>query len=425
MSILHTPLKTRTRKSLFQIPLRRPGGRRDGPLVSRKAESLDSPAREQAANLLLEWYRRARRRLPWRDSPSPYAVWVSEVMLQQTRVETVVPFYLRFLGRFPTIRDLALADIDLVLALWSGLGYYRRARSLHAGAREVLARHGGEFPRDLESALEIPGVGPYTAGAVLSIAYNLPAPVVDGNVERVLTRLLRIPGDPRGGALARRLRVIEAGFIPEGHASEFNQAVMELGATLCAPREPACPASPLAEICLARRHGDASRYPESARRPTSVPVMLHAALVRNGERCLIERVTRRGYLEGLWLFPFIEADGARESARMNPSPTPDPRLADSLSRKLGVRLRAAGLATRVRHAITFRRITVEVYRFEPRAPFHTHGGDGPLGGAAGGLRWSRLEELGKTLAVSSIVPKVLKSLGKELVNGEQKTGNGK
>jgi A/G-specific adenine glycosylase len=158
--------------------------------------------------LLLPWFEKERRKLPWRESPSPYSVWVSEIMLQQTRVDTVIPYYKRFLERFPSLDALAGAPLDDVLALWSGLGYYRRARSLHAGARAVAEKHGGEFPASVEDALEIPGVGPYTAGAILSIAYNLPVPIVDGNVERVLTRLFRIRGSPKDGATKKKLWTI-------------------------------------------------------------------------------------------------------------------------------------------------------------------------------------------------------------------------
>src|SRR5262245_41925451 len=199
--------------------------------------------------LLLPWYQKARRDLPWRRNPTPYSVWISEVMLQQTRVETVIPYYLRFLERFPTLLDLAKASLEEVLAAWSGLGYYRRARSLHAAARHIVKDAGGQFPPDLDRALQVPGVGPYTAGAVLSIAYNLPVPVVDGNVERVLARLLR-----RRAAPVRELQGILRASIPEGRASDFNQALMELGATLCSPRDPACGLCPLGEVCQARRH---------------------------------------------------------------------------------------------------------------------------------------------------------------------------
>ncbi|MBN1442113.1 MAG: A/G-specific adenine glycosylase, partial [Planctomycetes bacterium] len=201
------------------------------------------------ASRLLQWYGRRRRDLPWRRRADPYAVWLSEVMLQQTRVETVVEYYGRFLERFPTIDDLAAASEEQVLALWSGLGYYRRARSLLAGARQVVERHGGRFPRALADALSIPGVGPYTAAAILSIAYGEPHPVVDGNVERVITRLCRIPGNPRQAPAARRIREIAASWLPAGRSGDFNQAMMELGATVCTARAPRCDVCPVASWC--------------------------------------------------------------------------------------------------------------------------------------------------------------------------------
>jgi A/G-specific adenine glycosylase len=350
--------------------------------------------------LLLPWYRSARRRLPWRESPTPYSVWVSEVMLQQTRVEAVVPHYLRFLERFPAIADLAAADLDEVLALWSGLGYYRRARALHAGARAILEEHGGAFPRDIEGALALPGVGRYTAGAVLSIAYNLPVPVVDGNVERVLTRVLRMPGDPRAARNARRLREAAASAIPEGSASEFNQALMELGATVCRPASPECPVCPLGEICEGRRHGDAERYPESRRKERPVPVTLRAALVELGGRWLVERETERSYLRGLWVFPFVEAGGGgRREGTIHAADA----LRERLAARPGITLDGGSrLEGAVRHSITYRRITVEAFAFEVRKPAAAR----RAVARSADFRWARLEELGRSIPAPSLAVKI-------------------
>ncbi|MCS5628225.1 MAG: A/G-specific adenine glycosylase, partial [Planctomycetes bacterium] len=204
-----------------------------------------SPARMDISRPLLLWYEANRRELPWRSNPEPYRVWVSEIMLQQTRVETVIPYFERFLDRFPTPAALAEASEDEVLTLWSGLGYYRRARSLLEGAKAVVRDHEGVFPRSYEAALDIPGVGPYTAPAILSIAYGEPWPVLDGNVERVMTRILRLAENPRQVSTKKRLREIAGGWMPADKASSFNQAMMELGALICSPVSPDCPACPV------------------------------------------------------------------------------------------------------------------------------------------------------------------------------------
>ncbi len=315
-------------------------------------------------------------------------------MLQQTRVETAIPFYCRFLERFPRIEDLAGADLDEVLTLWSGLGYYRRARSLHEGAKIVLERHGGRFPLAVEEALEVPGVGPYTAGAILSIAHNLPEPVVDGNVERVLTRLFQISGNPKTGPIAKMLRGIARESIPKGRAADFNQALMELGATVCTALQPGCGKCPLAAICLAREHSVVDRYPTPAPRPVTVNVSLHAAVVRNQDEYLIERVTQGPCLRGLWLFPL-----ARGEAEAN---KPSVSLLERLRQCLGVSPRFTGPLGRVRHSITFRRIQIEIFCFELR------GSKGKS--SSEHLKWARLDLLGKSVPVSSVALKMARLL---------------
>jgi A/G-specific adenine glycosylase len=316
-------------------------------------------------------------------------------MLQQTRAEAVAPYYLRFLKRFPSLSALAAAPLDDVLASWSGLGYYRRARALHAGARAILDEHGGEFPREIEKALDVPGVGPYTAGAVLSIAYNLPVPVVDGNVERVLTRLLRMKGDPRAASNVRALRTAAATAIPEGAAAEFNQALMELGATICRPGRPECPACPLEAVCGARRHGEAARYPESARKPRAVRVSFHAAVVPLDGGYLLERETERSFLRGLWVFPFVEATGAGSGPR--------DALRARIAARLGIGLDGGvRLEGNVRHTIARRRITVEAFAFAALEPAVAR----RAVAESADFRWAQLDELGKSIAVPSLALKV-------------------
>lgn len=343
------------------------------------------------AGALLDWYRRHHRRLPWRENPTPYSVWVSEIMLQQTRVETVIPYFQRFLERFPGVEALANASLEDVLALWSGLGYYRRARSLHAGARVVLERHAGVFPAERGAALEIPGVGPYTAGAVLSIAFNLPEPVVDGNVERVLTRLLRFGGSPRAAATARWLREVVRAEIPPGQASSFNQALMELGATVCTPLRPNCEECPLATFCRAHQHGDVERYPVLPPDRATVHMTLHAGVVRReDDRWLLERVTSGSFLRGLWLFPL--APGEPDAA------TPSTELTHRLATCLQANVDCEGAGGHIHHAITFRRLRIKVFRFRlssrPLTELPTH------------CQWAHPGDLGKTVPVSSIVSKI-------------------
>jgi A/G-specific adenine glycosylase len=271
------------------------------------------------AGALLRHFDATRRPLPWRDTSDPYAIWVSEVMLQQTRVETVMPYYGRWLDRFPTVEALADAGIDDVLKEWEGLGYYSRARHLHAAARTVRERHGGRVPDDPAALRELPGVGEYTAGAVASIAFGVPLPAVDGNVRRVLSRLYDLEA-PGAGELRRRA----AALVPEDRPGDFNQAVMELGATICTPRGPACSRCPLGSRCLARQRGVQESRPRPRKaKPIPEEVVRTALLVRIGEdrpdgrgaglgrdettagRCLVLLARRptRGLLGGLWEFP--------------------------------------------------------------------------------------------------------------------------
>jgi A/G-specific adenine glycosylase len=228
--------------------------------------ALDAAARVHAAReALLGWYAASARALPWRaPGTTAWATWVSEVMLQQTRVETVVPYFARFMERFPTPARMAEASEAEVLGLWAGLGYYRRARFLHAGARAVCERFGAEVPRGVEALRELPGVGDYTAGAIASIAFGERAPLVDGNVERVLTRLFAVAGDPRSGPVKKHLWALAAAFADHPAAGAVNQSLMELGATVCAPTSPRCLTCPVRAMCRAAQEGDPSRYPEKA-----------------------------------------------------------------------------------------------------------------------------------------------------------------
>ncbi len=226
----------------------------------KKASRLPDPAD------LLAWYDRHARDLPWRaqpgEKPNPYRVWLSEIMLQQTTVKTVAPYYARFLGRWPTVEALAEASLDDVLRVWAGLGYYARARNLHACARAVVERHGGGFPDDLDALRALPGIGDYTAAAIAAIAFDAAAVPVDGNVERVVTRLFAV-GDELPAAKPQ-IKALAASLLPPRRSGDFAQSLMDLGASLCSPKKPACAFCPWADVCIARAHGTQEIFPRKA-----------------------------------------------------------------------------------------------------------------------------------------------------------------
>jgi len=266
-----------------------------------------TPRRFTAA--LLDWYARdGRRDLPWQVEPTPYRVWVSEIMLQQTQVATVIPYYLRFMQRFPDIGTLAAAGLDAVLHHWSGLGYYARARHLHAAARQVVARHGGLFPDTLEAVMALPGVGRSTAGAILALARGQRHPILDGNVKRVLARFHAVEGWPGQTGVQQRLWALAEACTPRARVADYTQAIMDLGATLCTRGRPACDQCPVRAGCAARRTGRQADYP--APRPARVlpvrPVIL-LLLVNPAHEVLLERRPPTGIWGGLWSLPELEA----------------------------------------------------------------------------------------------------------------------
>jgi A/G-specific adenine glycosylase len=257
---------------------------------------------------VLRWFEvHGRKDLPWQRDPTPYRVWVSEIMLQQTQVATVIPYFDRFTARFPTVQALATAPLDEVLHHWSGLGYYARARNLHRAAQQLCAEHGGEFPADLQTVEALPGIGRSTAGAILSLAMGLPHAILDGNVKRVLSRHFAVPGWPGESGVARRLWQLAGELTPAASAAAYNQAMMDLGATLCTRARPRCAACPVHASCAARREGRVDDYP--GRRPRrALPVRaVQMLLVRNphGE-FLLERRPPAGVWGGLWCLPEIE-----------------------------------------------------------------------------------------------------------------------
>ena len=261
------------------------------------------PAR--IAPLLLAWYDRHARTLPWRGIHDPYRTWVSETMLQQTRVETVLGYYDRFLQRFPTVADLAAAPEDDVLKMWEGLGYYSRARNLHKGAKQVVAEYGGVIPSSVEELRKISGIGPYTAGAIASIAFDQPVPAVDGNVIRVVSRLRGIRENVGVPSVRRVLEGEAAALVPADRPGDFNQAVMDLGATICTPGTPSCEKCPLQAECDAYAAGDAEDLPVLPRKNPPKVFDYAVCLVFSGDRVLMRQRTE-AMLRGLWVFPMIE-----------------------------------------------------------------------------------------------------------------------
>ncbi len=308
-------------------------------------------AAEEVAVRLLAWYGRCGRDLPWRQTRDPYRIWLSEIMLQQTGVTTVVPYYQRFLRRFADVQALAASSVDEVIELWAGLGYYSRARNLHAAACQVVTELGGRFPADLQELMALPGIGRSTAGAILSIAFDKKAPILDGNVRRVLIRLYAVDEPPRAVAVEKRLWQRAEELTPEQRPHDYAQAIMDLGATVCKPRNPDCSICPLARLCQANRLGLAGELPRrQPRKP--VPLVRQVALLleRDGE-FLVSKRPRQGMLAGLWEFPSREvADGQEVSV-----------TAAELLAELALpgRLRELGL---VRHAYSHFRLEVAVFQ---------------------------------------------------------------
>lgn len=251
---------------------------------------------------LARWYARAKRDLPWRRTYDPYAIWVSEVMLQQTQVERVKDYFARFMRRFPTVCDLARADEAEVLRHWEGLGYYRRARQLHAAAQAVVAEHDGTFPASLDGLRALPGIGRYTAGAIASIAFDLPAAIVEANSRRVLARLAG-HAKPVGGAGDEPIWEIAESLVPQRGAGGFNQALMDLGAMICTPTRPVCSRCPLAVDCAAHADGQEDTIPVMAPQRATKQVRETAVVTRHGDRVLVVRRGPGEWWEGLWDFP--------------------------------------------------------------------------------------------------------------------------
>ena len=301
---------------------------------------------------LVRWYAAHARDLPWRKTRNPYRVWVSEIMLQQTQVDTVIPYYRRWLKRFPTLKSLAEAPLAEVLSLWEGLGYYSRARNLHRAAQKIMAEFGGRLPQEVVSLQTLPGIGRYTAGAIASIAFDADAAVLDGNVKRVLARVFNLTDDVKSPAGETKLWALAESLVPPGGAGDFNQALMDLGATICTPQNPTCLLCPLLGLCDAQRLGLQHLRPVVKKKAPPPHYLVTAAVIRHRGRVLITQRPVDKLLGGLWEFPGGKCE-------------PGESLADCLKREikeeLGIKIEVGEQRLTLKHAYTHFKITLHVF----------------------------------------------------------------
>ena len=327
---------------------------------------------------LLTWYAQQARDLPWRGNPDPYAIWVSEVMLQQTRVETVIPYFQRWLDRFPGIAELAHAPQQEVLALWEGLGYYSRARNMHRAAQIIMTEWNGALPRDPQALARLPGIGPYTAGAIASIAFGLDAPALDGNIRRVLARVYDVAEPVSSSAGKKRLWELAITNLPAGKAGDYNQALMDLGATICTPRAPDCLRCPLARMCLSLAAGNQEGRPASASRAPIPHYLVTAAVIRRDHLVLIAQRPEQGLLGGMWEFP---------GGKLQPDEDLVTCLKREIGEELGVEIEVDERLGTYKHAYTHFRVTLHAYSCK------LHNGNQPQPVQVQALRWVKLAEL--------------------------------
>jgi A/G-specific adenine glycosylase len=324
------------------------------------AEEPDAdPAwRSRVRRALAAWYARGHRDLPWRRDRDPYRILVSETMLVQTTVAAVAPYFERFLALFPTVEALAKADEAAVLKAWEGLGYYRRARQLHQAAKAIVRDHAATVPSDPATLLALPGVGRYIAGAVLSFAFDQPAPIVEANTQRVLARLLGWDENLAKSSSQKRLWQAAERLVPDVDPGEFNQALMELGAVVCTPREPSCLICPIAANCRARSLGLQDRLPIKSPRPSPLEVVEACALVRRQDRLLMVQRGAEGLWAGFWEFPTVHVSGADPAGRSFRVPVD---LAEGVARITGVQIADDGVAYTVKFGVTKHRVTLAAH----------------------------------------------------------------
>lgn len=302
---------------------------------------------------LMQWYRQNNRDLPWRETTDPYRVWISEVMLQQTRIEAVIPYFLRFMKTFPTVNHLAESDLQTVLKLWEGLGYYARARNMHRAAKLICDQYQGRLPSTQSALLQLPGIGDYISAAIASISFSLPAAVVDGNVKRILARIALDPAPINDTATKKHFQSLAEMLLSHEHPGDFNQAVMELGQKLCRPRNPLCTKCPVQKYCGAFRTGQADNYPKKKiKKPVPLKQMAYAVINREDRWLLVKRPST-GMLGGLWEMPGSE---------IHPESSPDKQLQKNLLQTTGLRCRVDRYIGNASHAYTHFKVTAAVYQ---------------------------------------------------------------
>jgi len=345
---------------------------------------------------LLAWYRQHKRNLPWRDETDPYRIWVSEVMLQQTQVATVIPYYHRFLAQFPTVEALAAAPQEAVLKGWEGLGYYARARNLHKAARKIVADYQGRLPTRYEELRTLPGFGPYTAGAVASIAFGQAVPAIDGNARRVVARLFALKQNLTRGEGRQQLQKIGAALVYPEAPGDWTQAVMELGATLCLPQSPKCLDCPLRELCAGRLQGLEQTLPLKPATKALPHYNVTAAVIRRDGKLLIAQRPPDGMLGGLWEFP----GGKQEHGE-----TLEACLRREIKEELGVEIGVARPITVIKHSYTHFKITLHAFEC-----YLMSGTPAPLGVAD--WRWVTLDQL-ESFPFPRTDQKIIQSLRRE------------
>ena len=326
--------------------------------MSYTDESVAPNRSREIQKRLLHWFEQNGRDLPWRKTCDPYAIWISEIMLQQTQVATVIPYYQRFLKSFPTVHRLARSDLSKVLKTWEGLGYYSRARNLHRASKIILNHFKGNIPDRLKDLLNLPGIGKYTAGAILSIAYNKEAPILDGNVRRVLSRLFAVLKGPK--KTERLLWKISESLIPKGRANAFNQALMDLGSLICTPKDPLCHRCPLRHHCMAKASGNPERYPSKGVKKKIPQVVALAAVIEKDGKVLLHHRPPEGLLGGLWEFPnWRSEEKGRSRLRL--------RLRNYTKKELGLNVEVKGSIGTFKQTFTHFKLTLHVFNCQPIA----------------------------------------------------------
>ena len=323
-------------------------------------DQLSPPAlkhRRALQNRLLKWFAGADRRLPWVEDGTPYHIWVSEIMLQQTQIVTVIDYYNRFIKKFPTVAKLAAADLDDVLKMWEGLGYYRRARSLHAAAREIVSDHAGKFPTDFESVLSLPGVGRYTAAAILSISLDQPHAILEGNTIRLFSRLFAVPDDTTKSSVQKKLWQYSEQLVPRQRCGDFNQALMDLGRQICTPKNPDCQRCPIADFCLARIKGLQTQLPVRGKKMQYEDLHEAIVLAQRKGRVLMRHCQQGQRWAGLWDFPRARIQQTAKHRRALVTAQIDQSLQD----QTGLEMHVRSLEKTIKHAVTKYRIRLDCY----------------------------------------------------------------